>query len=252
MVKLPPWRKDVLHWVDISEDIAISYGYNKFEVTEAEVVTAGKLAQSTEGENLVRQILTGVRLVEVLNYTLSNKDALGKYVRREATWVDDKCVEISNPVSSTYNYVRPDLLPGLLRFASNNKHNEYPQKIFETGECVNKHKNGKNIDVITQVNASTLLSGVDETFETIQSTLDVLTRLLDLEYQLESISSNFYLDGRAANILIDGVVVGHIGEIHPEILELYGLEVPSSAFELNLANIPKLNIPSIATDDVEV
>ncbi len=248
LVKLPPWRKDVLHWVDISEDIAIAYGYNEFEPTDAKVVTSGKLAQSTEDENLVRQILTDSGLIEVLNYTLTNKDVLGVNIRRDDMWVLNNCVEISNPVSLNYNFVRTDLLSGLIRFASLNKHNEYPQKIFETGECVQIDK--KNSDVITDIHTSSLLVGVNESFETIQSIVDTLFHLLRIDYKLETSSSHYYLDGRSANILLDGKVVGHIGEIHPEILEIYGIELPTVGFELDLSSVPQLNCNSFHTNEI--
>ncbi len=249
LVKLPPWRKDVLHWVDISEDIAIAYGYNEFVPTEAKVVTSGKIAQSTEDENLVRQILTGLGLVEVLNYTLTNKEVLGVNIRRDNKWVLDNCVEISNPVSLNYNFVRTDLLSGLLRFSSLNKHNEYPQRVFETGECV--QIDSENSDVITDVHASSLLVGINESFETIQSTVDTLFHLLRIEYTLKASQSSYYLDGRSANILIDGRVAGHIGEVHPEILETYSIELPTVGFELDLSSVPQLNCNSLNTNKVQ-
>lgn len=248
LVKLPPWRKDVLHWVDVSEDIAIAYGYNKFEPTDAKVVTSGKLSQSSEDENLLRQILSGLGLVEVLNYTLTNKDVLGSNIRRDDKWVKDNCVEISNPVSLNYNFVRTDLISGLIRFASLNKHNDYPQRMFETGECV--QIDSENSDVITEIHGSSLLIGINESFETIQSIVDTLFHLLKIEYILEPKESNYYLSGRSADILINNKSVGHIGEIHPEILESYGIELPTVGFELVLSLVPQLNCNSIHTNIV--
>jgi phenylalanyl-tRNA synthetase beta chain len=249
LVKLPPWRKDVLHWVDISEDIAIAYEYNKFIPTIANVITFGKLTQSTEDENSVRQILTGLGLIEVLNYTLTDIKTLGVNIRRNDKWVTDNCVEISNPVSQNYNFVRSDIMAGLIRFASLNKHNEYPQKVFETGECVKMDI--KNSDVITSTHVSSLSVGINESFETVQSLVETLFNLLRLEYKLESAISNYYFDGRSASILINNKSVGHIGEIHPEILETYGVELPAVGFEVDLSSIPQLNCYSLHTNKIQ-
>ncbi len=246
LVKMPPWRRDVLHWVDLSEEVAIAYGYNEFKPTTAEVVTTGKLARSTEDENMFRQILVGLGLIEVLNYTLTNEDTLAGYVRRDEKWLKENCVSLSNPVSLNFNYARSDILPGLIRFASLNKHNEYPQKIFESGECVIRDGN----EVITRTSVAVLLAGVNETFETIQSILDTLTRLIGTKYKLKPITNNFYLDGRSAEISINNIIVGHIGEIHPEILEKYGLEVPMSGMEIFLDKFPGINCPAIYTNKV--
>lgn len=244
LVLLPPWRRDVLHWVDVSEDVAIAYGYKNFEVTNAQVVTSGKLSPATEDENVIRKILTGLGLIEVMNYTLINIEDMGVKVNRDAAWVKKNVLEISNPVSSNYNYVRSELLPALLRFISANTHNEYPQRVFETGECVVVRKK----EVITKINAVVVLAGFDETFETIQGVLDSLINLLGLEYSLQHLESNYYLKGRGAEIMIDGIIVGHIGEIHPQIINNYGVEVPMSALELDLSRIKSLNIIELSSN----
>ena len=74
--------------------------------------------------------------------------------------------------------------------------------------------------------------------------------MLRIDYKLEASSSHYYLDGRSANILLDGKVVGHIGEIHPEILEIYGIELPTVGFELDLSSVPQLNCNSFHTNEI--
>ncbi|MCY3410053.1 MAG: phenylalanine--tRNA ligase subunit beta [Candidatus Heimdallarchaeota archaeon] len=244
LVELPPWRRDVLHWVDVSEDIAMAYGYNNFTISKAKVVTAGAIAASTEDENLMRQLFTGMGLIEILNYTLTDRLTISDQVMRDEEWIEDQVIELSNPVSSSFNFIRPDLLPGALRFISRNTHNEYPQRIFETGEVVVKQNNA----VITKTKASVVLAGYDETFETILSILDTLTRLRGIEYTLESVEHNYYLSGRSANIMFNGEIAGHLGEVHPQIINNLGVEVPISAMELDLSKIPGLNIKDIYTD----
>ena len=236
IVLSPPWRKEILHWVDISEEIAIAADYTTLPVTDANVVTTGKLDPSTEDELMVRQVLVGMNLIEVLNYTLTDRETIGSKINRSDKWVDENCIEISNPVSLTRAFFRPDLLSGLLRFSSRNTHVEYPHRIYETGEVVLQHGD----DTVTKIHTSVLLSGAEETFETINRILDTLFRLLEVEYSLNELDSNYYLKGRSASIQFNGDSIGHIGEIHPSILENYGIEVPTVGLEIDLSLLPNL------------
>jgi phenylalanyl-tRNA synthetase beta chain len=237
LVKAPPWRKDIIHWVDISEDIAIAADYNEFVPIDVQVVTAGKLHKSTDDENMIRQVLMGLGLVEILNYNLTDRETLSSKINRDEKWIAKNCVELFNPVSSLRSVLRPDLLSGLIRFSSRNTHVEYPHRIFETGEiCVKGNK-----DTITKQYASVLLSGADETFETILSVFDSLCILTKMEYSLVELDSHYYLPGRAASIIIERSTVGHIGEIHPQILNNYRVQVPMVWFEIDLSQISKLN-----------
>ncbi|MHA2168456.1 MAG: phenylalanine--tRNA ligase subunit beta [Candidatus Kariarchaeaceae archaeon] len=247
-VKYPPWRSDILHWVDISEEVAIAAGYNKFVPTDVQVTTPGKLDPSTEGENLVREVLIGLGIVETLNYVLIDKESITTNINREQIWIDTNCVEVANPVSRNRLIIRPELLPGLIRFTSRNTHVEYPQRIFETGECVIK----VNDQISTHTNAAILLASKNETFETIQGCLDSLMRLLSLDYQLTALQSHYYLNGRSAVIICDGIEIGHLGELSPIILENYGIEMPVSALEIDLSKIPWLNCREIKTDEIPI
>ncbi|MHA2029476.1 MAG: hypothetical protein ACW99Q_08800, partial [Candidatus Kariarchaeaceae archaeon] len=204
---------------------------------DVQVVTAGKLHKSTDDENMIRQVLMGLGLVEILNYNLTDRETLSSKINRDEKCIAKNCVELFNPVSSLRSVLRPDLLSGLIRFSSRNTHVEYPHRIFETGEiCVKGNK-----DTITKQYASVLLSGADETFETILSVFDSLCILTKMEYSLVELDSHYYLPGRAASIIIERSTVGHIGEIHPQILNNYGVEVPMVGFEIDLSQISKLN-----------
>lgn len=246
LVEFPPWRHDILHWADISEEVAISADYNTLGPTDVQIVTPGKLDPSTEDENLIREILIGLRLVEVLNYSLLDKNSVTHKIERSEDWIKHNGIELSNPVSKARDILRPELLPGLIRFASRNTHVEYPQRIFETGECAVQEKN----DVVTYTMASVLLVGAEETFETMLGILDTLTRLIKLEYELNPTDSHYYLSGRGAHIIINQKIVGHIGEISPRIIENYGIEMPVAAMEINLSLLPGLKCHEMRTNEI--
>ncbi|MHA2501522.1 MAG: phenylalanine--tRNA ligase subunit beta [Candidatus Kariarchaeaceae archaeon] len=244
LVKAPPWRKDILHWVDISEDVAMAANYNELVPTDAKVVTAGRVAESTEDENLMRELFIGLQLIEVMNYTLSDPEIFTTRLNRDAKKVSKTMIELSNPVTATFSIVRPALIPILLSFEGKNTHVDYPHRIFEVGDVVERNKK----EIITRSHAAVMLSGANETYETILSLLDSVLRLLNLDYTLEESDVDLYIRGRSADIVIDGTTVGHLGEIHPQVFTNFGIEVPVSALELDLSKIPGIRCPPYYTD----
>lgn len=244
LVKAPPWRKDILHWVDISEDIAMAADYNQLEPTTVDVVTAGKVDPSSEDENMIREIFVGMQLIEVMNYTLTDPDILSTKIDRTVDQMMVNSVKISNPITATFSIIRSSLLPVLISFESKNTHIDYPHRLFEVGELVEKEGDR----VITKTHASVLLAGANETYETILSVLDALLRLLDLDYQLEKIEEGLFIPGRRAKIIVEGNEIGHLGEIHPRIITNFGIEVPMAGLEIDLTKVPTLRFKVFETD----
>ncbi|MHA2305545.1 MAG: phenylalanine--tRNA ligase subunit beta [Candidatus Hodarchaeales archaeon] len=243
IVKYPPYRVDLLHWVDIAEEIAIAYGYMNIKPTDWKIMTIGKLSPRTISENYVREILSGCTLQEVLTFTLTAPEKLTTMMGYEDNLLSE-CVEVSNPVSLNYSVIRNRLIPGLYDFLSKNTHNEYPQYIFEVGEVISL--NAKK-EVETTVNAAVALSDTEISFEHCHSILETLFRSLNTEFKLKPIESTEFIKGRTAQIMTDGRIAGIIGEINPELLENWQVFMPTAAFEISLSLIPTLNLPPLLT-----
>ncbi|MHA1976260.1 MAG: phenylalanine--tRNA ligase subunit beta [Candidatus Hodarchaeales archaeon] len=242
LVKYPPYRVDLMHWVDIAEEIAIAYGYMNIDPTKWKVITSGKLSKRTISENHVREILSGCALQEVLSFTLTAPEKLANNMGRDPKDLKNN-VQINNPVSLTYSILRSRLLPNLLDFLSRNTHNEYPQYIFEVGEIVKKNKK----DVFTSTNAAVVLTDTDISFENAHSILDTLAVQLGIEITLEESEDLEFLVGRTANIMYANKQIGIIGEVSPLILENWQIYMPTVAFEIDLSMIPTLDLPPLNT-----
>lgn len=243
IVKYPPYRVDLLHWVDIAEEIAIAYGYKNIKPTDWKIMTIGKLSPRTISENHVREILSGCTLQEVLTFTLTAPEKLTTMMGYKNNLLSE-CVEVSNPVSLNYSVMRNRLIPGLFDFLSKNTHNEYPQYLFEVGEVVSLTANK---EVETAVNAAVALSDTEISSEHCHSILDTLFRSLDTEYKLKPIESREFIKGRTAQIMVDGQIAGIIGEVNPELLENWQVFMPTAAFEISLSLIPTLKLPPLLT-----
>jgi len=229
VVKVPCYRVDVLHPIDIVEDIAIAYDYNKIPPEWPQLATIGGLSNETSFRDLVREIMVGLGFQEVLTYIMSNPETL--FVKMNLK--PSRVVELANPKITSMTCLRNWLLPSLMELLSHNVHVDYPQRIFEVGYCVihdEKQENKtRDIEKLACVNIHSNAS-----FTEAKSQLDALLSNLGIKYHLEETRHESFIDGRAGKILLGKDEAGIIGEIHPKVLQNWGLENPATAFEISM------------------
>ncbi|MDY6788357.1 MAG: phenylalanine--tRNA ligase subunit beta [Candidatus Nanohaloarchaea archaeon] len=228
---IPPYRADILHEVDIAEDIAIGFGYNNIEPELPNISTIGEEDPVERFMHLVREVMTGLGYQEIMNPTLSNKETLIDLFGR-----DSDLVEIDNPVSENYTVCRDILMPQLLETLARNTHNRYPQKVFETADVVLKDRS-KPQKARTDKHLSAVCSGKDVNLNSLREEVEGVLEALGIEKEIKETEIPGFIDGRCAEIIVDGESVGHIGEVHPRILNELGIEMPVSGFELDLSRI---------------
>lgn len=223
----PGYRRDIMHARDVMEDIAIAYGINRMKPAPPAISTLGKVDAGEEFAEMLRNLIVGFGFQEVITFSLTNKENL--FARMNLK--EEAVCEIANPVSSNWTMLRNWLLPSLMEFFAANLHVEYPQRIYEVGDVVvldskaeTRTRNAKRL-------SCAITNGV-VSYEDISSVLDALLRNLGLEYRLISTRHDSFIDGRVAEVLIRGKKSGLIGEMHPKVLNSWGLEKPVVAFEL--------------------
>jgi len=231
-VIIPAYRTDILHKVDILEDVAIGYGYNKLIPVLPKISTKGRFIGIEKLSGKIRDLIVGMGFQEVIRPVLSNPiDQLKKMNHRYKS-----IVTLSNPVSAEYTCLRVSLLPGLLKLLSSNKHVDYPQNIFEIGDVVvlddKEETRTKNIRKISAVISDSRVGFAD-----MRGVLDNLMKSLELNYELIPNSNPSFIVGRVADIRVEGKVLGIIGEVHPKVLENWKLEMPVVVFELEIENL---------------
>lgn len=232
VVEYPAYRDDIMHQRDIIEDVAISYGYDKIEPKLPEFTTIGKADGMEIFSNTLSEIMIGLGLQEILSYTLTSKKDLFEKMNIK----EEAVAEIENPISMNWNVFRSWLMPSLLEFLSENKHVDYPQRIFEIGDTVvldAKHET-RTRDIRKLAIA---LTDNSVSYEEISSYLDAFLRALGLKYELRRKEHNSFIHGRVAEIFVNNESIGIIGEIHPQVLENWRLEKPVVGFELDINKI---------------
>jgi len=230
-VLVPFYRVDVMHQVDLIEEVAIAYGYNNIERTWRELATSGREKTDQHFIDVARELMVGLGYQEILTYTLTNQENLFDKMNTPRT----KVVEISNPKVLTMTCLRNWLLPSVMEFLSNNPSVEFPQKIFELGKItvLDETKETKTRDENWLCAAT---SHPNSNFSEIKSTLDAFFMNLGVEWQIRETTHPSFIEGRVGKIIVGDVDVGVVGEINPLLLEAWKLENPVAALQINLQN----------------
>ncbi len=234
-VQVPCYRIDVMHQVDLVEDIAIAFGYNNIKPLWRRLPTRGGVNPEGRLVDLARELMVGEGFQEILTYSLTNVENLFKKMNCRK----ERIVEISNPKVQTLTCLRSWLLPGLMGLLSSNLHVEYPQKIFELGPVtlLDRTRQTRTRD---EKRLAAAVVHAKASFSEIKSVLDAFCMNFGLEWQIREASHPSFIEGRVGSVTIKGRDVGIIGEIHPKVLEAWKIENPVAAFELNIDEILKL------------
>lgn len=231
-VKIPPYRKDILHPYDIIEDIGIMYGFDKIKEFPLTTFTRGSATRISEFIDKIREIVVGLGYHEIMSAILTNKEVLYRKMN-----IDDfGTIEIEDYMSETYSVVRSWLLPNLMEVFSKNKHVEFPQKIFEQG-LVNS-RNGEEISEYDRIAIAS--SHDDANYTEMRQALDYILKCLGLHCDIEETEHSSFIEGRVGRAIVKGRKVAYLGEISPVVLEQWGLELPVAALELNLTELFEL------------
>src|SRR3990170_2664320 len=229
-VSIPAYRIDMLHEVDLVEEVAIGYGYYKLKPTIPETLTIGEPHPAHRTADVVRQIMTGLGFTEVMNFTLINEVAHYEKMRLKARNV----IKLANPVSVDYTILRESLLPSLMKNLMDNRHESFPQRLFEASDV------GRvNPRVETRVERRLHVAGVSShstaNFTEVKSCVEALLHNMSLKkWEIKPIRHPSFLEGRVAAVYVKRKELGVLGEMHPEVLNNFELENPTSAFEIDL------------------
>ncbi len=276
---IPSWRTDVMHEVDLIEDIAIAYGYENFIPTIPEVSTTGEGNKKEIIKRKISNILTGLNILETSNYHLTSKTDQFKNM----SMPEEGFIEVEGS-KTEYTILRKDLDHYLMKILSENVDSEYPQRIFETGKVFGGWGGRGAIGSDWAETENLALAIAPANFTEARQIIEYLFRMLNLEIKISEPekSQNYLIEGRTAEIILietsdnnkqnlirggerfrgvkDSVIeagsrvgkgtekshesknekiIGFLGEVHPKILRNWKIKMPVSIFEINLEEIFK-------------
>lgn len=283
----PSWRPDLLSTSDLAEEVARLIGYDSIPSILPDRPLHAALTTKQKRRRKITQFLANRGFAEVLTFPFTNQksiDELGFLGPRATTYA------LANPMSEENPLLRVHIVPGLLEVAARNTSRGAKDfAIFEVGsifrstqkleKSISPETNKRPSDqVISEIFASVpmqtemlaaLMVGKKEV-EDWQGTSEPYTwrdaiafsqeilELCHLEYEVKRSDLAPWHPGRCAELLVNGVVVMHAGEIHPRILAQYGLPPRSSAFGINMTLLPdapmvrptRVGVMPAATQDV--
>jgi len=235
-VRVPAYRLDILHPVDLVEDVAVGYGYDKFQGVLPESFSMGTPLPRRSGELRVKALLTGLGFTEVMSLTLSSEEE--QYIRLHRPIVNP--ARVLNPISIDHTLMRTAVLPSLLSLFTVNRHKDLPQRVFELGTVV---IGGHNASRVAFAEIAS-----DSSFTRAKSLVQSVLGGLGIEFALEECLDEAFIPGRSAQVVVtapqeqghyggEDIVLGVFGEIHPRTLEAFELKYPILAAELDMGAI---------------
>ena len=229
-VIIPAYRTDILHEVDIVENIAIQYRINNVEAKLPNLATIANEHSWFKSEQTIRELMVGFGFQEVMSLMLtSEKNHFEKMNQEE---IDH--VQVARPISISGTMIRTSLLNSLMEFLEDNKHEDLPQKIFEIGDVV--YMDDENFNKTRTVKKlAGLICHSSANFTEIKSTTSSIVSNLGYSMELSDSENTSFIAGRVADFTGDsknGQIKGFFGEIAPEVIRNFELEYPVTAFEI--------------------
>ncbi len=226
-VMAPAYRLDLLHPVDLMEDVAVAYGYERFGSVPQTLQTFGSELPCTVAADGILDVMTGLSYFEVTTLILSNP-----YDEFERMGMDGRrVVRVKNPINEEHTCMRANLIPSMMRVLRRNKHRDLPQRIFEVGDALHW--------TTTHRHVAALCVHPKASFTEMKSVAESLLREMRVEHELRPSELAMYIPGRGASIMVDGEERGHFGELSPELIGSHEIGYPITALEYDLG--PKLS-----------
>lgn len=244
IVRPPPYRNDFLHAVDVVEEVMIGRGLDSFRPTMPEDFTAGRLTDIERFSRRVRDLMVGLGYEELMvSYLGSYRDHV-QHMRAEGdAELDSQVLRIANPISESYAVVRASCLPSLLRCEKASAHAVYPHRLFEVGKTARRDSSDES-GTVTHVHLGYLLADGAAGFNDVSEHLAGLLYYLGIGYRLRACDDPRFTPGRAAEVLIGNgeTSVGRIGELHPEVLAAWSIQMPCAACEIELEALEAMSV----------
>ena len=233
-VLIPAYRIDILHEVDIVENIAVQYHINEINAELPDINTVAYENNWFKAESTIREVMIALGFQEIMSLMLTNEEAHYEKMNQE----EKPHVQVARPITIDRTMIRTSLINSLMEFLEDNKHEELPQKIFEIGDVLylddakeNKTVSGKKL--------AGLICHSTANFTEIKSVVTSVLSNLGYSMEISDSENKTFIPGRAADVTgsaQNGSVKGFFGEVSPEVITNFTLDYPVIAFEIEFIN----------------
>ena len=225
---IPAYRVDILHEVDIVENIAVQYHINAIEAELPNINTVAYENNWFRAESTIREVMVGMGFQEVMSLMLTSEDAHYTKMNQE----EKPHVQVAKPITIDRTMIRTSLINSLMEFLEDNKHEDLPQKIFEIGDVLYLDETKENKTVSSKKLAG-LICHSTANFTEIKSVVTSILSNLGYSMEISDSENRTFIEGRAADVAgeaLNGRIEGFFGEVSPEVISNFTLEYPVIAF----------------------
>lgn len=231
---IPAYRVDILHEVDIVENIAVQYHINSVEAKLPEINTVAYENDWFRSESIIREAMVGLGFQEIMSLMLTSEEAHYEKMNQE----EKTHVQVARPITIDRTMIRTSLINSLMEFLEDNKHEDLPQKIFEIGDVLYLDDSKENKTVSSKKLAA-LICHSTANFTEIKSVMTSVLSNLGYTMEISDSENKTFIEGRVADVegvSEKGYVKGFFGEISPEVITNFTLEYPVIGFEIEFIN----------------
>lgn len=231
---IPSYRVDILHEVDIVENIAVQYHINDVVAKLPDINTVAYENNWFKAESTIREVMIAMGFQEVMSLMLTNEEAHYEKMNQE----EKPHVQVARPITIDRTMIRTSLINSLMEFLEDNKHEDLPQKIFEIGDILYLDETKENKTVSSKKLAAVVCHS-SANFTEIKSIVSSVLSNLGYTMEIKDSENKTFIEGRAADVVGEaqkGRVEGFFGEISPEVITNFTLDYPVIAFEIEFIN----------------
>jgi len=224
----PRYRVDLLHPVDIAEEVALGYGFDRIEPVYPPSMQAGSFNPFEDYMDSASTVMAGSGMIEMMTFELTDERSLYTLFQRPSS----ERIVVLNPKSIEHSVLRDALIPSLMSSLSGNVKSDYPQRIFEIGR-VYARAEGR---VSESWHLGCLVAHSQASYTEAKMYLESFCRIISgAEATTEADEHWAFSTGRCARVTVRGASLGYVGEVKPEPIDAFGLGVPVSGFEIDLS-----------------
>ena len=231
---IPAYRVDILHEVDVVENIAVQYHINSVEAKLPEINTVAYENNWFKAESTIREVMIGLGFQEVMSLMLTNEEAHYEKMNQP----EEDHVQVARPITIDRTMIRTSLINSLMEFLEDNKHEDLPQKIFEIGDILYLDESKEN-KTRSSKKLAALICHSTANFTEIKSVMTSVLSNLGYTMEISDSENKTFIEGRVADVTGEsqkGTIKGFFGEVSPEVITNFTLEYPVIAFEIEFIN----------------
>ena len=242
-ILVPSFRPDLNHMADIAEEVARTFGYNEIPITDLKTSTQGGYTANMELEAKTGRQCRAMGYNEIITYSFVSPTSLDQ-VRVPTNSPLRNTLKIQNPLGEDTSVMRTMVLPSMLEIlARNYAYHNKSVRMYEIGKVYLPVEG----EALPEEPKMLILGtyGANENFFTLKGELEAIfasLRTKKASYTAVKNNPSFH-PGRCAEVSIDGVVLGYIGQIHPLVAANYGMDCEVYCAEISFSKLAEMLLP---------